>query len=131
MISLSDGVTTVELPDDLYWSDEWTWAATEQSFTRGLTGGVIIQAAARVEGRPITLQAPPRGGWMTRADLATVRAWGDTPEQELTLALRGTNYTVRFRHHDDPAIQAEPVLHFADPAPEHYVRPTLKFITVE
>ena len=71
-ITLSDGTTTLVLDPDLYWEDEFAWAAVEQSMTRGLTGRPIIQAALRHYGRPITLRPfDERSAWMTRAPIST------------------------------------------------------------
>ena len=129
MITLFDGTTTLELPEDLDWSDEFVWSATEQSMTRGLTGKPIIQVAARNAGRPITLVSPPDGGWMTRADLAAVAAWADIPGKEMTLTIHGVAHKVMFRHQDKP-IESRPVMFFSDPAPEHFATVTFRFITL-
>ena len=131
MISLSDGTTTVTLPDDLQWTDEFDWQAVEQSYTRGLTGSGIIQAQAKSAGRPITLEPPAENGaWWTRAGVASLQTWLATPDQTMTLSLNGSSYTVKFRHHDAPAVSARPVIFFADAESTHYVLVTLKFITV-
>jgi len=129
-ITLTDGTTVLELDPDLYWDDEFAWAAVEQSMTRGLTGKPIIQVGLRQHGRPITLRPfDDRSAWMTRADMAQLRAWADIPGQVLTLTLRGTAYTVMFRHHDQ-AHAAEPVVFFSDPASLDWLLVTLRFMTV-
>jgi hypothetical protein len=129
-ILLSDGTDTVELPDDLNWSDEFAWSAAEQSITRSLTGAVIFQTAERMGGRPITLQPPASGGWMRRADLADLKSFADVPNLQMTLLIRHTNYTVKFRHHEPPALSAQPVRFIVDPDGDEYVTPTIKLITV-
>jgi len=129
-ILLSDGNSTVELPDDLNWVDEYDWVSARQSFTRSVSGSLIIQAAARTAGRPITLEPPDNGGWITRAALDAVKAYADTPDLQMTLTMRNANYTVMFRSDEGEPITAEPLMFFADPAPEHYALATFRFITV-
>ncbi|KON79418.1 hypothetical protein PA01_12840 [Azoarcus sp. PA01] len=130
-ITLTVGATVLALDPDLQWSDEYTWAATEQSVSRSLTGALIIQTAQRLAGRPITLQnEDERSGWMTRADMAQLQAWADTPGQRMTLTLRGTPHLVVFRHHDGGPFEARPLVHYADPLPADWVLATLRFTTL-
>jgi hypothetical protein len=129
-ITLSDGVVILELDRDLYWEDEFSWSATEQSMTRGLTGRPIIQIGTRAGGRPITLRPfDDQSAWMTRTDMAQLRIWADEPGQVLTLTLRGTAYQVLFRHQDGPH-DAQPVVFYADPAGTDWVLATLRFMTI-
>jgi len=130
-ITLSDGTTTISLPDDLQWTDEHDWQPVEQTYTRGLTGSGIIQAQAKSAGRPITLEPPAENGaWWTRAGVASLQTWLATPDKTLTLSLYGASYTVKFRHHDAPAVSARPVIFFSDVVDSHYVLVTIKLITV-
>lgn len=129
-ITLSDGTTTLVLDPDLYWEDEFSWAAVEQSMTRGLTGRPIIQVALRHYGRPITLRPfDDSSAWMTRADMTQLRAWADVPGQALTLSLHGTPYRVMFRHQDG-AHAAEPVTFYSDAGAEDWLLVTLRFMTI-
>lgn len=130
-ITLTAGATTLTLDPDLLWEDEFAWAATEQSVTRGLTGKLIIQAALRQAGRPITLKnEDDASAWMTRADMAQLQAWADTPDLRMTLTLRGTPYLVVFRHHDGGPFEARMLVHYADPMNTDWVLATLRFMTV-
>lgn len=133
-ITLTDGTTTLELDPDLYWEDEFRWSATAQSMTRSLTGRAIYQVGTRNGGRPITLRPEDdSSAWMTRATLSQLLVWQDIPGLVLTLTLRGTPYTVRFRHGTDEsgaAVEARPLIHYADPASTDWVHITLRFITV-
>lgn len=130
MITLTDGASTIELPDDLVWADEWGWCEADQSFARSVTGAMIIQSAARTGGREITLEPPDNGGWILRSTLEQLQAWAGTPDLEMTLTLRGANYTVMFRPNGGSPIEAKDLFHFTDPLPEHFVVATFKFITV-
>jgi hypothetical protein len=129
-IVLSDNTVTVSLPYDLRWSDE-SWSPIEQWVERGLTGAQIVQVGIRQAGRPITLEPPPRGGWMQRSLLPQLQTWRDNPDTVLTLTLRGTAYAVRWRHHDPAgALTWEPLRHVAAPSAVDFVLPTLRFDTV-
>lgn len=114
-ITLSDGTTAIDLPADLYWSDEVPWSPVLQTAERTITGAMIVQTATRIGGRPITLQAPDdSGGWAPRATLDQLMAWAATAGQQLTLTLRGTARTVMLRHQDGAAVQARPIVHYTD-----------------
>lgn len=132
MITLSDGTTTIELPPDLAWSDEHAWSAVERSETRGLTGAMILQVALRQAGRPITLVPPDNGGWWPRSSWTQIQTWLDVPEIVLTLTLRGVPYSVTWRATggDRPAAEATPLIHYSDPDPTSWIRPSFNFITV-
>jgi len=113
-ISLSDGTTTLVLHRDLFWSDEHNWQAVEQTAQRTLTGGLIISAAQRLAGRPITLEPEnDSSAWMARSVVDALRNWAAEPGQELTLTLRGVAHTVLFRHQDG-GLEARPVIHYND-----------------
>lgn len=131
MITLSDGTTTLTLHPDLYWPDENNWHPVEQVVLRTVTGALIVSAATRQKGRPITLQPENDGsGWMNRATCEQLRSWALVPGQQLTLTLRGTTYSVIFRHHDAPAIEARPVVHWSDVQSDDWYLVTLKFTEV-
>ena len=55
-LTLADVSTTLALNPDLYWSDENNWHPVDQTADRTITGALIVQAAARVAGRPVTLE---------------------------------------------------------------------------
>jgi len=129
-ITLSDGTITLTLHPDLYWEDEWSWAAVEQTMSRSLTGRPIIQIGTRTAGRPITLRPfDDSSAWMPITTMTQLRAWADTPGKVLTLTLRGAAHTVMFRHHDE-AHSAEPVAFYNAPASSDWLLVTLKFFTV-
>ena len=129
-ITLSDDTTTIELPEDLRWSDR-NWSPVEQSFTRSVTGKPIIMVDASQYGRPITLQAPDRGGWMLATKEPQIITWHNTPGQKLTLNFHGEIHVVQFRHHDGQGYESTPLRFLINPGPDHQVIPTFRFITVE
>lgn len=131
MISLSDGVTTVELPEGLNWVDEHSWQAVGSSFTRGLTGKPIIQVQAANKGRPITLEPYDlSAAWWTRSELSALDEWINDPDQTLTLVFMSQTFTVRFRHYEPPAVSAKPIMFYSDPVASNIIQPTIKLVTV-
>lgn len=127
MITL-DGL---ELPRDYLWSDEFDWQPVEQSVEPTLTGALIVQSQARSTGRSITLQPEDdNSAAMSRATLQTLRGWAAVPGKVMELVIAGVSYQVIFRHHDKPAIQARPWIHYSpeDMAPEDLYLVTLKFM---
>lgn len=130
MISLTYSGTTLELPEDLLWSDELTWQPVEQTVERSITGALIVQSAARVAGRPITL-APEddESAWMSRAVLDALRTWAAVPGREMVLNVGGVDRTVVFRHQEQ-AIDARPVVHYSEMVAGDAYLVTLRFMEV-
>lgn len=126
-ITLSDGTNTVELPQEMNWSDR-IWSPVLQRFTRGISGRPIIMSDANDLGRPITLVPP---GWMLASLETQIVTWHNTPEQKLMLDFHGESHTVQFRHHEGPGYESTPVRYIIAPGPDHKVIPTFRFITVE
>lgn len=133
-ITLTVSPTTVTLNPDLYWSDEHNWHPVEQNVERSITGALIVQSAAKLNGsgRPITL-APidDASAWMTRATLLQLRNWAAVPGQVMTLTLRGESHQVIFRHHDGAAIEAEPIVHFDSVTNDDFYKVTLRLMVVD
>lgn len=113
-LTLADSGTTLTLNPDLYWSDEYNWNPVEQSVERTITGAQVIQAAARVAGRPITLEPEDDStAWVSRSHVEALRNWAAVPGKTMTLTLRGVARTVIFRHQDG-GFEARPVIQFRD-----------------
>lgn len=116
-ITLKNNVSdvTLTLHPDLKWTDENNWHPVEQTAERTITGAMVVQIGSRVAGRPFTLE--PDGGegsaWMPYTTVAQLRNWAAVPGLTMTLTLRGTEYTVIFRHQDG-GFEAEPVVFFND-----------------
>lgn len=130
-ITITDGTTPVTLHPDLYWADEFTYQAVEQTAERTITGALVVSAATKVGGRPITLQPEDdSSAWMPRATVEQLRNWAAVPGQELTLTLRGVARTVMFRLQDGSVLDATPVKHFSDTDAADWYRCTLRFMEV-
>lgn len=129
-ITITDGTTTLTLPEDLRWTDEYTWSAVEQSVGYTLGGSLVVEIGTRLAGRPVTLAAEADRAWITKTVLDQLYAWAGVAGKTLTLTLADARVmSVMYRHHDG-AIQAEPVM-FAVPAqPGDFYIVTLRFMTV-
>jgi hypothetical protein len=129
-ISITDGTTTINLPE-LDWEDEFAWNPVTQRTGRTLSGALWVHSYGLTGGRPITLRANERSGWMTRATLLALQAYADVaaPASPFVLSIHGTDYDVVFDH-EKRAIEAQPVVNYAEPiAEDHYVV-TLRFLAV-
>lgn len=128
-IVLTDGVTSIELPGGLDWADRRAWSPLRQTRTLGLTGKPIVQVAALVGGRPITLRGGADRAFVTTSVCDALQAWADSLGQLMTVTIDGTAYPVIWRHHDAPALEAVPVFGISNPPPEWPHIVTLKFET--
>lgn len=111
-------LASIALPDDLEWVDEFDYSRTAQQVDYALSGALIVEEAARLQGRPITLRSWQSGNtYAALADRATVialQAQADTPrDQASPMALElpdGRTTTVLFRH-GEKGISARPWKH--------------------
>jgi len=129
LITLTDGLTSVNLPGGLDWPDRLAWSPVAQSVSRGLTGALIVQTATMTAGRPITLQGHEQRALVPRSVCDALQAWAEQPGLPLTVTLAGTAYPVYMRHHEPPAFTARPLFELANPPADwlHYI--TLKLMT--
>ncbi len=131
MITLTVGSTTQTLPRDLRWTDELDWSGVKQNVDNTITGGIIVESAAILAGRPITL-APvgEDSAWITLETLRAVKAWANIPGQQMTLSFNGTEYNVMFRHQDNDGLTSNPIVFYSDPANTDFFTATFKFMEV-
>lgn len=97
-ITLTYNGTTAHLSDRLQWTDEYDWSPVEQSSEYSTEGVLLVDAAVKLAGRPITLQGSETAAWITKALCDTLQAWRSLPGIELTLTLRGQLRNVIFDH---------------------------------
>jgi len=130
-ITLTYLTTTITLHPDLRWSDEHQWNQVEQSVQRTITGALIVSSAARVAGRPITLQPEDdSSAWMPQSTLDALRNLSVVPGRVMQLTMRGTSRDVIFRHHEGVALEAVPVVHYNDQDSADWHRITLRLMEI-
>jgi hypothetical protein len=130
-ITLAYLTTTVTLHPDLRWADENQFNTVEQTIQRTVTGALIVSSAARIAGRPITLQPEDESSaWMPQSTLDALRNFAVVPGRVMQLTLRGTSRDVIFRHHDGVALEAVPVVHYNDQDSADWHRITLRLMEI-
>lgn len=122
-------LNAIELPSDLLWVDEYDWSPVEQTINKSLTGALIIQEAAQLKGRPITLVGGNDYAWVTKATLESLRLLTQTAAENLTLNYHGTDYNVRFMRDSSP-VQGRQVADFANPQSDDRYSVTIRLIEV-
>ena len=127
----------VELPQDLRWSDEYTWLPTVSQVDIACNGAVWVEESAQLAGRPVTLESgTDQGGrhWavVPRSTVDALHALAATPRAiALVLALDETrSLNVRFRHQDGPAVEARPLRHIAPHEASDLYHITLRLMQV-
>lgn len=121
--------TTLPLAEDMLWSDEFSWQAVQQNQQYTIAGALVVEAAAKLAGRPITLSAGEDFAWVPRSTLDTLRTWALLPAQTFTLLYRGVTHSVMFDHAAG-ALDAQPVIDYSDPTNTDDYAVTLRFIKV-
>ncbi|MFZ6675375.1 hypothetical protein [Undibacterium sp. Xuan67W] len=120
------------LSHDLQWVDEHSWSPVIANVEYSMTGALIVEAATRLAGRPITLQPPDESmAWHTRAIVDQLRLWCSQAGQTFLLTLDdGRSFNVMFRHQDSPAMESKPVRKMATYDPEDDWQVTLKLMEI-
>ena len=108
-ITLSNGTTTLTLPEDLIWTDEFAWRPVVAKYSNSVAGALLITRGVKLTGRPMTLSGGDDWAWMRRDLVETLFDWSTQAGLELTLTFRGQTFDVAFDHsHDERPIEAEP-----------------------
>lgn len=110
MNTLTYGSTTLVLPVDLIWVDEFAWRPVLQQESYSLTGALQLEVGVRQAGRPITLQGEAQAAWISRADLLTLQAWAALPGQTFGLVVRSEASRTVYMDNAAGAVSAEPVI---------------------
>ena len=121
-----------QLSHDLLWVDEHEWTPVVSAVEYSLTGALLVENATRQAGRPISLQPPDNSmAWHTRSVADLLRTWSTVPGLQFRLTLDdGRGFNVVFRHHEAPALEAEPVRQMATYDADDYWLVKLKFMEI-
>ena len=119
----------ISLPKDLDWQDEFDWTPVRQSSEVFLSGALVVEEAAQLKGRPITLYGGPNACWVPRSTITALYALAQTPGATLTLDYHGTTYAVMWRHGETP-VEAKPVMRIMNPGATHKYTLTLRLMEV-
>lgn len=125
----NDTKQVIELPEDLYWADEFGWSCIAQSPpVYMLSGAMSIQQGIKKAGRPITLTGD--WVWLKRSGLLTLQSWTDVAELTMTLThYDERTFEVIWRLHDK-GITASPVEYTTpEPSDADYIA-TIRLMTI-
>lgn len=125
--------TTISLPPDMLWSDEFDWSPMGATEAVGLTGALILQThQKRVGGRRITLASGRDTALLTRAQLDALTALSNTmPVEAFPLILGdGRSFNVIFDYVGETPIAAEPIQPGKVPAATDLFITTLRFMEI-
>ena len=98
----------VELPDLLI-DNEFGWNGVQAVVEMSLGGRPIVWEGSAT-GKELDLVGGSDWGWISRSVLESLQALASVPLATYLLSYEGTEYTVRFRHEDNPTIEAEPIV---------------------
>ena len=132
IITIQSGATTITLPEDLQWGDEFQWSPVGMVTSISLTGALIIEEAAQLSGRPITLKSTRSGRYYVapvyRSVVNALRDLSVTTNVTMQLTLSDARvFSVRWRHDAGPAFEATPIRLIAPHEDGDYYEITLKF----
>lgn len=129
MITLTHASTTIELPDQLVWLDEFDWQPVQHDVEYSLTGALLVDVGVRQAGRPITLEGWDDRAWITRDVVQQLNALAALPAITMQLALRGDFFQVAWDH-ARTAIEARATESWPDAQPSDPYVVQLRFLTV-
>jgi len=125
--------TVIELPYDLYPTDDLNWSPIAATGVYTLSGAYDVQQAVKLAGKPMTLQSDDGLGLITRDTVNKLHEQAAIPEATFALEYVADGVTkivnVMFDHEANP-IEATPFKGFNSPNLEDYFAVTLKFKTV-
>ncbi len=88
---------TIELPDDLVWTDEFTWTPVVQETSYSATGALFIQESKKLAGRPISLYGEQNMCWVSRETILDLIALRNEAGKTMVLKLSDNReFTVMF-----------------------------------
>lgn len=126
---MSISLDTLALPPDLHWADEFEWSVTESAQEYAVTGALVVDAATKLAGRPITLQAADDRAWITRELLGQIHALTQPAGRVMALTINGASFSVIWRP-GAQAIDAQPIFPLANPQNDLAYVVTLRFTEV-
>ncbi|MBF0555042.1 MAG: hypothetical protein HQK96_10890 [Nitrospirae bacterium] len=125
MIKLGD----LEFQRKLLWPNRHEWTGISAAVERTLSGGVVVYDN-EISGRPIDIEGSETTGWITYADLKTLRAMAMVLDAVYVLIYEDETFDVRFRHEDAPVLDFKPLLERSSYSDNDYFYGTIKLMEV-
>jgi hypothetical protein len=124
----------VTLPPHIVWEDKYKWSPVLQEVKTTLGGRPVVFAASLLAGRRITLVAYSDQGWLTKAQVDSVRALAAVAGAQYAFSIgEGAtleSYTVVFRHEEPPAVEFDPLIPRGVPLDGDYFVGRIKLLVV-
>jgi hypothetical protein len=102
----------ITLHDDLRFYPEPESIPARVQETAATRGGYLIRWEKTLKDRPIDLIGGEDYGWLTLANIQSLKALADTDKWEGTLNYHGTSFTVYWRHTEPPVIEFTPKIDY-------------------
>lgn len=118
---------TLQLPDNLYWKNEFDFKPFATSAERAVDGALLIDAQALSYGQPIALT----GAWVTRAEAAPLLALEAAPLTKRQLTGLGASPVSVVIDIAQGGIALKPVFEGANTAADDKFALTINLLTVE
>ncbi len=119
----------VQLPEGLYWKDEFKGLPFEEREERSITGLLLLFQQEKIGGEPITLASADDKNWITRRALKKLYQWVRQPALKMALSmdspLDSRVFEVSFRNSEPPALDSEEVIDAKPLSDEIYYRVTI------
>jgi len=128
-MTLDDGSTTITLPDDLQWVDEFDWEPVQQDLQPTMGGGLVISENTLSAGRKITLVSGD-DVWVLKSVINEIDIFRNTVDKQMTLTLPDARtFTVMFDRAKKP-MEVKPVWRKTTQEVTDYFTLTLRFLEV-
>ena len=129
-MQLFDGTTTITLPDDLEWVDEYDWDAVRQDVQPLIGGAIVVSENLVTAGRPFTLVSG-ENVWVTKIVLDQIYTMLNVVDKQMTLTLPDARtFTVMFNRDGEKPIEAKPVWRKTVQLAADYYTLTIKLMEV-
>lgn len=126
--------TVLELPPELFWSNEFAWVDVKASHSRGITGSFISVQSIAKKGAPIILSAPDDMNWASRKLVEDLRLLANVPNTKLLLNIPRKSGNIQkkvmFDYTQESPVTARPVRGYEAANPEDDFHLTLYFVEV-
>jgi len=122
---------TISLPPGLRWSDKYGWTPVRQETTISLSGSLIIEEAAQLAGRPITLSGGERRCWCQRSLVDQLYATLQDAGRQMTLDLDADGSRTVVWRRDRSPLEVVPLIDYdQDGDSDLYAIIALRFMEV-
>lgn len=126
--TLTDGTTTIILPEDLRWIDEFTWTPIIQKQTFSIDGFLIVEEFVKESGRQISIEGASDRGWILKSTLDELKNL-IVAGKLMTLTIDERNFEVMWDIQGNP-LEATKILDTFPHEQQDFFSVKLKFIEV-